>query len=425
MSRVLLLLPTKTYRAEALLTAANALGVDVTVASEEVSSLAGANPGGLLALPFDDPAAAALTAADFARRYPIHAVIPVDEETAVLAAAISAALGLPYNSIESAEATRNKFIMRERMARGGVRIPSYRLFSPLEWQPDNPAGSESALVLAEILPQVTYPCVLKPLILSASRGVIRANDPGEFTRAFQRIGAILRAPEIARRGPAARQILVEDYIPGREVALEGLLTEGRLDVLALFDKPDPLDGPFFEETIYVTPSRLPADVQADIIGQTVRATWALDLRTGPIHAELRVNAQGAWVIEVAARSIGGRCARVLHFGAGVSLEELVLRHALRRPIASMARERQAAGVMMIPTPQAGVLNEVRGLETARALPGIEEVSITVPLGRSLAPLPEGSAYLGFIFARGETPEFVETVLRTAHSRLVFDIIPQS
>jgi len=252
-------------------------------------------------------------------------------------------------------------------------------------------------------------------------GVIRANDETEFAAAFHRVATILRTPEVAAREDVSRQILVESFIPGQEVALEGLLMNGELHVLALFDKPDPLDGPFFEETIYVTPSRLPASVQAEIVFCAARAAQALGLHEGPVHAELRINAEGPWVIEVNPRSIGGRCSRVLRFGTSMTLEEIILRQALRLDIASLERERQPAGVMMIPIPRAGVLKEVRGQADALAVNGIEEIMNTAYLGQELVPLPEGSRYLGFIFARGESPKFVEAALREAHRRLEFII----
>jgi biotin carboxylase len=263
--------------------------------------------------------------------------------------------------------------------------------------------------------------VLKPTILAASRGVIRADDEAGFVAAFRRIEAILRTPEVAAHGAEAEQVLVEGFIPGREVALEGLLVDGELTVLALFDKPDPLDGPFFEETLYVTPSRLPAAEQEAIRHVTGWAAVALGLREGPVHAELRVNAAGPWVIELAARSIGGLCSRTLRFGTGMSLEEVILRHALGIELDSLERERQPAGVMMLPIPRGGVLQAVHGQEAAERVPGIEAVTITAHRGQELVPLPEGSRYLGFVFARAETPETVEAALREAHRRLSFDI----
>ena len=276
--------------------------------------------------------------------------------------------------------------------------------------------------LVEVRERVKFPCVLKPLFLSASRGVIRANNPEEFVNAFRRIVSILGVPDVkARTDAGAQAILIEDFIPGVEVALEGILIRGQLKVLAIFDKPDPLDGPFFEETLYVTPSRLPIDVQEAIISCTARTAYALGLREGPVHAELRVNDDGAWIIEIAARSIGGLCARTLRFGMGISLEELIIRHAIGMEVESLQRERQPAGVMMIPIPRAGVLREVRGKVDAGQVSGIEEITISIPIGQEVLPLPEGARYLGFIFARGNTPESVEASLREAHRRLEFVI----
>jgi biotin carboxylase len=405
--RLLLLIPTTTYRTEDFLEAARSLGVEVVVASERPSTFQEAFPDGLLTLDLQKPDLAAREAVEFARRRPLDAVVPVDDLTTVVGAAIAEALGLPAsNSVESAAAARNKALMRQRLRGAEVRQPDFTLLSV----DGDPAAMAS---------RVPFPCVVKPTILAASRGVIRADTPAEFVAAFRRLEAILRTPEVSALGEAARQVLVERFVPGREVALEGLLMRGELQVLALFDKPDPLDGPFFEETIYVTPSRLPAGTQETIADCTARAARRLGLREGPVHAELRVNEAGAWVIEIAARSIGGLCSRILRFGTGMSLEELILSHALGMAIPTFERERQAAGVMMIPIPRAGILEEVRGQADALVVPGIEGITITAHLGQELVPLPEGWQYLGFIFARALTPERVEAALRQAHSQLEF------
>jgi len=408
--RILLLIPTSSYRTEDFVEAALRLGVDLVVASERPSTFEAEFPDSLLTLDFADPDKAARTVAELARRQPFDAVVPVDDLTTVVGAAVAEKLGLPANSVAAVATARNKHRMREALARAGIPAPAFTLLTLA----DDPAVAAR---------RVPYPCVLKPTILAASRGVIRADDEAAFVAAFRRIEAILRSPEIAALGDGASEILVEGFVPGAEVALEGLLVDGRLHVLALFDKPDPLDGPFFEETIYVTPSRLPAATRAAIAACTARAARALGLRDGPIHAELRVNAGGPWPIELAARSIGGLCSRTLRFGTGMTLEELILRHALRLDIASLERERRPAGVMMIPIPRRGVLEAVRGEDAARAVAGVEEVTITAHVGQELVPLPEGSRYLGFIFARAETPEAVEAALREAHRRLAFDIAP--
>jgi len=360
--------------------------------------------GDVLLLDVRHPQAAAPIAVAFARHHPIDAVIGVDDVTAVAAAAVAEAVGLPHNSVASVTAARNKRQMRELLSGQGIPVPHYKVF-PLD-------GNAK-----EFAKQIVYPCVVKPLILSASCGVIRANDEEEFSGAFRRVGTLLTNLGLVARDEQARWILVEDFVPGIEVALEGLLTNGTLQPLAMFDKPDPLNGPFFEETIYVTPSRLPSDVQQDIIACADRTAQALGLREGPVHGEFRVNEHGVWVIEMAARSIGGRCSRTLDFASGMSLEELILRHALRMPLPPLTRQKQPAGVMMLPIPYGGRLFEVRGQAEARAVPGVEELTITAEPGDELVPLPEGTRYLGFLLARGETPEEVERSLRDAHRRL--------
>src|SRR5881394_1113670 len=364
MPRLLLLLPTTTYRTAAFVEAARRIGADLTVASEQPSTLEAANPAGLLTLDFHHPERAADQARDFARRAPLDAVVGVDDDTAVIAATIGERLRLKGNPVHAAEAARNKHRQRELLAEHAVPAPRFALHL-LDEDPHEVARS------------LVYPCVLKPLRLSASRGVIRADDPGSFVAAHARLKAILDSCDAA--------FLVEDFVPGYEVALEGLLVNRRLHLLAIFDKPDPLDGPYFEETIYVTPSRAPAGLQRTIADCAERATRALGLVEGPVHAELRYNEQGPWLIELAARPIGGRCSAVLRFqnrekgegrGGTFSLEELIIRHALGMPLPVLEREQRAAGVMMIPVPGAGVLREVRGITAARAVPLVEDVAIT-------------------------------------------------
>jgi biotin carboxylase len=409
MPRVLLLLPTTTYRTKAYIDAAIKLGVDVVAASERPSTLQNKNPEGLLTIDFSDPQLAAQIVEEYAQRFPIEAIIPVDEDTAVTASQAAHVLGLNHNSVESVRTAKNKYIMREVLNAKQVPVPRYWHFT----LDDD---------IVQIAHTVTYPCVVKPVFLSTSRGVMRADNDVEFVSIVARLGRILAMKEVERRGgKAAREVLVEEFIPGREVALEGLLTDGKLRPLAIFDKPDPLDGPFFEETIYVTPSRFPESVQAEIIATTAAATRAMGLHRGAVHAELRINTAGAWVIEVAARAIGGLCSRALRFNGNVSLEELLIRHALGYDVESLQREPAASGVMMIPIPRAGTLKEVRGLESAKAIPNVDDIVISAHITQQILPPPEGASYLGFIFSRAESPEKVEAALREAHRKLEFVI----
>jgi biotin carboxylase len=411
MHRLLLLMTTTTYRAHAFLEAARRLDIPVVVGSERPQALAAANPAGHLTLDFQVPDEAARSIAEFATQHPIAGIVAADDDGVILAAMAAAALGLPHNPVEAVMAARDKYRMRQVLAAAGLRCPRFQRFAVDE----DPAAIAS---------QVDYPCVVKPLSLSASRGVIRADDPTQFVAAFQRVVAILQRPDVAvsaRR--STREILVEQFIPGTEVALEGLLTHGKLRVLALFDKPDPLDGPFFEETIYVTPSRFSLKIQEAIAACTTEVARALGLHHGPVHAELRINDQGPWMLEIAPRSIGGLCSRTLRFGDGRALEELILRHAIGCDVGGLEREPLAAGVMMLPIPQAGILRQVSGQGEATQVAGIEDVRITIPIGQEVIPLPEGSRYLGFIFARNKTPAGVESALREAHRQLIIDITP--
>ncbi|MFQ5876180.1 MAG: ATP-grasp domain-containing protein [Acidobacteriota bacterium] len=408
---MLLLLPTTTYHARDFVEAAHRLGVETVVGSERAQALEPLQPGGTLTVELGSPERAAERIAEFARRRPLRAIVPTDDGTAVVAAVASRRLGLPHNPPEGARAARRKDELRRLLRASGVRTPGWRL---------EPVGADPAAAAA----RAGYPCVLKPTFLAASRGVIRADGPDQFVAAFGRIRALLARSDVARKdADAAGIILVEEFVPGAEVAVEGLLLRGRLKVLAIFDKPDPLDGPYFEETIYVTPSRLPPRTRGAVVRTARAAAKAIGLAEGPVHAELRIGRGVPWVIEMAARSIGGLCSRALRFGTGLSLEELIVMHAVGQDVSRLERQREPAGVMMIPIPRAGVLKEIGGLASARAVPGVVDVTISATLGRPLEPLPEGSSYLGFIFARGHRPEDVEGALREAHRRLSFAIEP--
>jgi biotin carboxylase len=404
------LLPTTTYRTTAFVEAARRLQIDLIVASEQPSTFEQARPDGLITLDFGSLDWSVWRAQRFAERNPFQATLGVDDDTVVLATAIDNALGHGRNPLEAVVAARDKHLQRTRLAGGGVHIPKYAL---------HVIGEHVEAVEGS----VPYPCVVKPLRLSASKGVIRADDRAQLREAIERVRTILESThDSAACADTTFQYLVEEFVSGYEIALEGLLVGGELHVLALFDKPDPLDGPFFEETIYVTPSRHPEAEQAAVIECARQAAAALGLREGPIHAELRFNEQGAWLIELAARPIGGRCSAVLRFGDGsISLEEIVLRHALGMPLPSLERERSAAAVMMIPVPGAGVLEECSGVDDAKRVPGVDDVVITAHRGETLVPWPEGSRYPGFIFARGATPALAERAVREAHRRLRFVI----
>ena len=398
-----------TYRAGAFLEAAHRLGLAVTVGTDRPQALGEQNPAGHLTLDFGDPRAATGEIVAFAARRPLRTLVAADDDGVELAARAAEALGLAHHPPAAVRAARDKLATRRAFAAAGLPVP---WFEPVRLYEDP----------APIAARLRYPCILKPLALAASRGVMRADDPPGFIAAFGRLRALLaRADARPERGAPVTEALVEGYLPGAEIALEGLVTGGRLCTLAVFDKPDPLDGPFFEETLYVTPSRLPETAQRAVVAATQAGVAALGLSHGPVHAELRVDQGQVWVLEIAPRSIGGLCSRALRFGADVSLEELILRHGLGQEIGNVERETAASGVMMIPIPARGRLDHVAGLDRARAVPGVTEVRITIPLGQPIEPLPEGARYLGFIFARGSCPAEAENALREAHRNLSFAI----
>jgi biotin carboxylase len=402
--RLLLFASTTGYQIRVFAEAARRLGVEATLAEDRCSRL-------------DDPWGDRSIAVKFDYRMPksvetfrgmrFDGVAAVGDRPAVLAAEVAATLSIPFHPPAAARACLDKYLARQLYQAAGLLVPEYF----------RAALSEDPRAVARRAP---YPCVLKPVGLSASRGVIRADDAAAFCAAFERIRALLeKNPDLRRL--RERFIQVERYIPGREFAIEGLVTDGRLEPLAIFDKPDPLEGPFFEETIYVTPSREPAPVQAELLDTAARAVRALGLWRGPAHLELRFNQAGAWMLDAAARPIGGLCAKALRFTGGAPLEEIIIRHALGESISKIRLEGPASGVMMIPIPKGGIFESVDGLERAAAVPGIEEVVVTAKQGQRLVPLPEGSTYLGFIFARGDSAAEVERALRRSHAELRFHV----
>ncbi len=414
--RALLLTTPNSYRTQDYVDAAARLGIEAVVAvdlprmlAEEWNFPLGADFG--RPVQASDQLIDALansTGSEEETRY--DAVLALDDSGSRVAALVAQKLGLPHNDPMAAEAARNKYRMRTMLAACGAPVPAFAEFR---------IGDNLKEIIARAEAAIGYPCVIKPEELNGSRGVIRANLRCELGAAVRRLTALIGD---------GQPFLIEGYIPGVEVALEGLLDRDRLHCLALFDKPDPLEGPYFEETIYVTPSRLPLETQNRIVETAEAAARGLGLQTGPIHAELRINDDGPWIVEVAGRSIGGLCSRILRFGMevgnGSSLEELILRQACGLPLESLERESQAGGVMMIPIPEAGILRRVNGVEEAKRVAGIEDIQITARLDQSLVPLPEGDAYLGFIFAKGSSPAQVEELLRKAHGRLRFEIDPE-
>ena len=410
--RVLLIATTTGYQTRSFGEAADRLGVDLVLATDRCKTLEDPWRDRALPIRFHDEPGSVDAIVREAARDPFVGLLALGDRPVAIAALAGAALGLPQHPVDAARAAQNKRLARERLRAAGLPVPwfaSYPLDDP------RPLGAG----------EVPLPCVIKPLVLSGSRGVMRANTLPELRQAHDRLVGLLRSRAVrALRDPDADALLVEEYIPGDEYAIEGLIERGAVRVLAIFDKPDPLEGPFFEETIYVTPSRAPAGRQRAIERAIADAAAALGLHHGPIHGECRVNGDRVYVLEVAARPIGGLCARALRFENGaarISLEELLLRHALGEPSAPWTREAAASAVMMIPIPHRGVYRGVEGIEVARAVPGVTEIRITAKPDQLLIPLPEGASYLGFIFARGDDARGVTEAVRAAHARLAFAI----
>lgn len=414
MSKRLLILASKLgYQTRGFAEATQRVGAEAIFATDRCHQLDDPWRDGAIAAHFEKPEeAAARILAELGQRS-VNAVLALGDRATTAAAYLTRALSLPGNSPRAVALCHSKMLQREALHDAGLPTPEYFAFKI----------SDDVEPIARRAP---YPCVLKPLSLAASQGVIRANDVAEFRAALRRISALLAQPELqVLREPSLASVLVESYIPGEEIAVECLLDRGRLRVLAIFDKPDPLEGPYFEETIYITPSRKSAATQQRIIECAEQTVRALGLTHGPAHLEFRINEHGVWPLEAAPRPIGGLCSRALRFGPqAIFLEELLVRNALRLDGANLEREANASGVMMIPVPTSGVLERVRGMEEAHAVAGVDELHVTARLHDYIAAWPEGSSYLGFIVARADTPEKAEAALRAAHAKLQFEIVPR-
>lgn len=406
-NRILLIAPPNSYRLASYIRAAKKLGVELLVASEGKYSLTTEVAFGLH-IDLNNLQQALKTIVTAARTKPFVGIIATDDYTVELVASVAEALGLPHNPPQSARIARRKDLARQLLQSTNLPVPKFTLVD----------------LQNELLPQLKkldFPCVLKPLALSASRGVIRVDDQIAYLAACQRIQKIIADQNnLFERN----HILVEQYIPGIEVAVEAILTAGKYHGITIFDKPEPLQGPFFEETYYVTPSRLECSLQDKIHQIVAKACEAYGLRIGPIHAELRIDGENVYIIEVAARTIGGECAQLLEYATGHSLEELVIRNAMEdKPLMPSKPIDQSVGVLMIPTPKSGILRRIEGLLEAGKIRHIEAVNIAIREGHELVQLPEGSSYLGFIFARAETAAAVEAALRAAHAALKIVVAP--
>jgi biotin carboxylase len=392
--RVLLLVPANTYRAADFILAAERMGLDLVVASD------GALPLGRAVIPARSAEIDASARRILALAGSVDAVVAADTPMLVLAATVAAAMGLPHNPADAVRAALDKAAQRQCWAAAGVPQPSFRLV---------PAGGSVRQAAAA----VGFPCVVKAVSLSASQGVLRADDPAAAVEAARRIRQVLDDAERS----AGEPVLIEEYLPGPELSIDGVLTAGDLTVTAVFDKPGTPDGPTFEETLLVSPSRLAAGTLAAAVRTAADAACALGLSTGPVHAELRICDRGPAMLELAARSIGGLCSRALRFPGGASLEEIVLANALGRPVPAAGNPAPPCGVFMLPVPRPGVLRAVEGRAEALAVPGVTGLTITIPPGQRVRPLPDGDRYLGFIFASGDTPADVEEALTAASGRL--------
>ncbi|MBS1256004.1 MAG: Alanine--anticapsin ligase [Deltaproteobacteria bacterium] len=402
---VILIIPSASYRSNAFMNAADKLDLKILVVTDNSQVFSDQFPDNIITMNFDHWTEKLDEISEWSDRFNLMAVIGVDEESILLAAIFSQYLGIEHNSIESVMRTKNKLLMRFELKKARMNCPWFRSFS-IEKLPD------------DIIEEINFPCVIKPTFLSASQGVLRVNNEQEFKEGFQILTDLLSQKKIKKRGgEEANYIMVEEYIPGNEVSIEGIVSQGKLKILAIFDKPEPLEGPTFEETIFVTPTTLSGSMQSSLYETAQQAMETLGIVKGPVHIEVRINSNGNYILECASRSIGGMCSKILEFQGGMSLEELILRSSLGRNIEKSNLSDTAKGVMMMPIKNSGKLKEMRGVEEAISVDGITDLQITIKPGEMLDPLPKGDRYLGFLFAEGKNQEMVIKDLKNAWSKI--------
>ena len=406
--RVLILLAKTTYRANAFVEASRKLGLEISVGSNHQQSLSGLVPGSSLLLKPNNVEVSVEDIVRFHSSFPLDAIVAAEDAFCILASAAAETIGLVHHSLEGVSAVRNKRTMREKLAGEEGRAIWFDAFDLSE-------------DVKSIVGKVPFPCVVKPVSLSGSRGVMRCNNQEEFVAAWDRLGKLLMGDPGNKSDVFSGEILVEDYLDGKEIAVEGIMVQGSLHLIGIMDKPDWMDGPFFEETILITPSRLPTKVLRDLVSRTEQIATILGLMDGPIHAKFRIKKEEISLLEIAPRSIGGYCSRIFKFYPESTLEELILRHSLGMKINHFEKENKSEGVFMLPVPKAGILKNVGRIEEALKIDGIEDIEMTIPVGRKVVPLPEGNQYLGFIFAKGKDPSSVESSLREAFSILELEI----
>ena len=402
---VILIIPSASYRSNAFMNAADKLDLKILVVTDNSQVFSDQFPDNIITMNFDHWTEKLDEISEWSDRFNLMAVIGVDEESILLAAIFSQYLGIEHNSIESVMRTKNKLLMRFELKKARMNCPWFRSFS-IEKLPD------------DIIEEINFPCVIKPTFLSASQGVLRVNNEQEFKEGFQILTDLLSQKKIKKRGgEEANYIMAEEYIPGNEVSIEGIVSQGKLKILAIFDKPEPLEGPTFEETIFVTPTTLSGSMQSSLYETAQQAMETLGIVKGPVHIEVRINSNGNYILECASRSIGGMCSKILEFQGGMSLEELILRSSLGRNIEKSNLSDTAKGVMMMPINNSGKLKEMRGVEEAISVDGITDLQITIKPGEMLDPLPKGDRYLGFLFAEGKNQEMVIKDLKNAWSKI--------
>lgn len=406
MKNILLLVPTETYRAEAFITGAAALGVSLTIASERRQAMAASMGRRTLVVSMQNPEVGLKQIEQAADNMQFDAIISVDDGGLATAALASKKLGLKYISTNSAQMSNNKIAMRKRLEQTEISKPWFLVHKP----------TNKISITTGAIP--SFPIIVKPASLSGSIGVMRIDAPEDVESAL----ALCESIQMDHGCGGDTQTLIEQYISGVECAVEAMVFNDQLKILAIFDKPRPLEGPYFAETIYVAPSERDREIQNKLQSTLEEARKALEIKTGPIHAEFRITSdREVYLIELAARSIGGMCSNAIPLSGGRSLEELIIAEALGMEIPEFAIENQASGVFMMPVPAKGVLRSISGVEEAKSTRWITNVTLSMMINSEVSPIPYDARYVGFIFAKAPTSRAVVEALEEAFKKIEIEI----
>ncbi len=384
MKKLLLVIPENSYKSNDFVVAAEKLGIDFLIItdSEQVSSKFSDT---VIINKFD----AELNKNNLKKLKDVTHVLPVDHSALKFSGYLVDLLEVKGNKLESINLSMNKYESR-------------KIFNSLL---DIKVNNEIIKNIDDVNTFINKngTSVLKPIYGTASKSVLKINNVEKNKEQIEKL----------MQDCFDQDLVIEEYIDGKEYALEGTIINSELKKIVIFDKPVEYKHPYFEESIYITPSELSSEAEKRVVSIVDKACKKIGLEDGPVHVEFKINENQIFIIEINPRMIGGLCSRCLSFGLfKVSLEEIILHAFMNNELKNIELLNNYVGVLMIPTPKSGKFISINK-EELENIPNISNVEITVPEGSDLLEPPYGDKYLGFAFSQGIDKKTVNESLLTA------------